>query len=248
MRAGNCADMPGVILLLTLSFTHHLSSAYAANEPAARLPKEGTWVRYHKTVDELLDGEHWESTVTLRFLESVIEDGLRCRWVEQKEVVAEGERKGEYLLKVLIPESALTEEELPGRHAVRLWARNHLIGLRSRRGPDRGLEDKLLWTPASLKALQSKPDDLRDVEHQDGNLKGARAWTGTWTDSDFRVAKSTFFTTFTIWHHPELPIGYAEARFEKFQFIDEKKVGHWVTTYQLQEFGTDAKSDLPENN
>ena len=83
-----------------------------ADEPVAKLPKEGVWARYH-AITKKDDGEEKVGTMTLKSLNSVTVDGVACRWFESEYVGDEGmyhERR-----KFLLPEAKPTiiEESAP---------------------------------------------------------------------------------------------------------------------------------------
>jgi len=241
-----------VILLAVLTVVATVGNlAYGEDQPEAALPKEGYWVLYQFELTGTQIEEPIKGHVTLSFLGSTIENEEKCRWIELREVITDGNDQGEYLVKVLIPESALLTKEFPGQHGIRSWSRTPFAGLRSSTKPVGGTLQKLLCgMPGPRSSLKADDKNRRDVEYQRGLLKDSVAHLGTWTDRSLsvRIRKWAQFTKFTVWLQPELPTRIAEGRFEISEFHDDRLIGACVHTFQVQDTGTDAKSALPDSN
>jgi hypothetical protein len=223
-----------------------------AEDRLFELPKDGSWVRYDL---EMVgpDGTNRPSTVTLSIVGSVVENETRCRWVQVKWVVPKGWHPrypdgGTILSKMLISEQDLRENAEPFQRAVRTWQRKP--------GEDHAEQTKvaattgpnlMLWAPGMLRTLDETSDE-KTVEYQRGQLKSARAWTGVRIFENM-IAKSQFKSTYKVWMHPDLPVGFAEAEIvDDITYANGQAPKRQSQVYRLQDAGTDAKSELPDNN
>jgi hypothetical protein len=220
------------------------------------LPKDGTWVRYEREFDNPAAPQvKHVSKVTFSLVGTVVEDGKPCRWVEAKSVFQKGQEKTAALTKMLIPEAAFLEPGNPAEHTIRWWmtkADGSVVKLpiEPARARIAGLTyaPMFLWTPGALKTL-TQIDDPKDFEYQNGQLKGAQAWTGKIVLTDAGAdRKSRWESTYTMWRHPELPMGCAQIRVrdEATPVVGTGTTMLWV--YRVEDAGTGAKSDLPDNN
>lgn len=232
-----------------------IPSIIRSEDARSELPSDGAWVRYRAEIEypgvrtDLYD-------VTLSMVGSVMEDGKRCRWVEKKGVPQGGLQPGKtaYVLKMLIPETALLESDYPARHAIRTWLQKPdgaIVELppidpeRSRNADERIF--MCLWTPGSRKT-QTRIDEPKDIDYQNGRLKGAQAWTVTYVLSNTGPKRDRKYeTTYTIWQHAELPIGSAEVRLRDEEGREGKLEPILNAVYRLDDFGSDAKSALPDH-
>jgi hypothetical protein len=239
-----------LLLALTARFAAVSDLACADDDPAGQLPKSGFWVRYGFELTGTNIVEPIAGHITLRFLDQVTEDGVRCRWVEQKEVITEGADQGEYLIKSLIPESALLTKEFPGDHAVRSWYRIPGHELKITTQPAGSFRNLFYALPGPRGTLVADEKDRRDVEHRHGKLKGAVAYRGTARDTILGgvVRKGEQHKKLTYWLHPELPSCIADGHVESSEFHNDEFVARYVHTFQLQDFGMNARSALPDNN
>jgi hypothetical protein len=222
------------------------SSLAAADEP--KLPADGSWVQYEFEAS-IADKRTMKNVVTLSFVGSAVEEGVACRWIEVKVVVPKGERQteGTYISKMLVSTEDLMELRDPFVHPLRTWSR--------RPGEQEAAETKqafmigpdlMLWAPAALKTLKEGAD-RKEVEYQQGRLESARAWVGQRVTVNEKT-KSRFESNYTVWMHPDLPIGFAEAVVaDNIHHVDGRKLQQ-TRTYRIQAAGRNAKSELPENN
>ena len=94
-------------------------------------------------------------------------------------------------------------------------------------------------------------DQPRDIEYQRGKLKAANAMSGTREYNKAEtpeLAKNRWKSKFTIWHHADLPCGFAHAVIDAEKWIGDDLEAKLTFTYHLEDAGTDAKSGLPESN
>src|SRR5262249_40011807 len=180
---------------------------------------------------------------------TAVEEGVACRWVEVKVVVPKGERQpeGTYITKMLISTRDLTELRDPFVHPLRTW--NRQPGdpeATERKGAFMVGPNLMLWLPGALATLKEGAD-RKDVECQQGRLESARAWVGQRATFNEKT-KSRFESNYTVWMHPALPIGFAEAVVvDKIYHQDGRKLEQ-THTFRIQDAGRDAKSELPDND
>jgi len=232
-----------------------IAPAICAEEEAARIPVDGAWVRYQMETEQSENDENkFEASVTLSLVGTVTEDGLRCRWLESKmDVRKTPATAGTSISKVLVPQEDLFESTKPFERARRLWIS------RPKAPPTKfdiakvgnwiSWEENLLWSPGMLKSARRLEDEPRIVEYQRGQLKCIHAFSGelTYVTPGPGDLKITNKRKYTLWLHPQVPFGFAEARIQGEQTLGEN-TSRFTTIYSLQDFGDDAKSALPENN
>jgi hypothetical protein len=232
-----------------------IPSTVRSEDARSELPKDGAWVRYQAEIE--YPGLRTDlSNVTLSVVGSVMEDGKPCRWVERKSVPQAGLQPGKtaVVFKMLIPETALLESDYPAKHAIRTWLQKpdgsivNLPPIEPERSTN--VHERIfmcLWTPGSRKT-QTQIDEPKDIEYQSGRLRGVQAWTVTHVLSNTGPKRDRKYeSTYTVWQHAELPISSAEVRVRDEVSRDGKLEPTLIAVYRLEDFGTDAKSDLPNN-
>jgi hypothetical protein len=217
-----------------------------AEEASRFLPKDGTWVRYH-AIFEKPNGAKAALSVTMSLVGTVAVDGKRCRWVEVKTEQEDGDHQKSFVFKRLVLEHDLLESDptKPFKNVVRTWERGPDGSISDR--PDRATWSELfLWTPGALRGL-AKSGNAKDIPFKSRRLKSAQEWTGT-SEARGKMSPTRTETTFTVWLHPDLPLGFAEASMQVNVFLEDKKIGKQLTTYSIEDSGTGATTELPDNN
>lgn len=229
-------------------------AAVRGEDPARELPKDGAWVRYRVEGVERQNGQEgaYTATVTVSLVGSAVEDGVPCRWRESKVVYHEPAKIARTVInKLLIPQSDILESEKPWEHVRRgwVWAKDK-SAVQVPKVDDSRYRDLLLWAPGVAKSLEIAKNEAKDIEYQQGRLKNVQGRTGEFVD------KGTFpknqewkrVTKYTVWLHPDLQFGFAETRIVTESFVDGKKMQSSSSVFSIQDAGTDAKSELPDNN
>lgn len=244
----------GIALVVVIAFGAQLS----ADDAAPTLPKDGTWVRYFVTgkTSQQADEVKWRTTYSL--VGTKMENGQKCRWVEKKQAQDNGGVDQIEIIKFLIPEKELLESKAPMKSLVRAW-----------RSINNGAVDDLFGATASSSLSDADfhygsdliifPGPQRGgkivheptvVEYQSGRLEMA---TGRETH---HVASRSFpsgttlsaVTDVTLWTHPTVPLGWAQAKI-RFEFRRNDKPGpNSLCDWLLEDFGADAKTALPDND
>jgi hypothetical protein len=104
-----------------------------------------------------------------------------------------------------------------------------------------------------LKGSASADDQSIDIEYQRGRLKAAQARTGTRVYRLPSIVKNeeiVLTNNYTAWQHPDVPIGFAKLKIAESVHRGNKKVEEQehILVIQIEDFGLDAKSELPDNN
>ena len=227
-----------------------------ADDAPDKFPKDGAWVRYEtETVVSEPGGERQSSAkCTLSFVGSVVDDGVPCRWVEIKRVITDPpELARTVITKTLVPEKDLPGERLTRlEHVRRRWSRlgDKPVREAETTGASHYSASLLLWTSGMLKNSEPVAKEAKDIDLQRGKLKNAEARTGEFIDNirtrgAFADKEYKSVMKYIVWQHPDLPIGFAEARIVVARSLGPQKE---TTEYRIQDFGSDAKSELPDNN
>jgi hypothetical protein len=219
------------------------------------LPKDGAWARY-QVQNDIAGERDTTASVTLSLVGTIVEDGVPCRWLETKMVIAEPPAKaGTFVNKILVPEADLLDREKPFEHVRRRW-----FGRRDE--PPRllaadsweNIEELLLWTPGMLKGSEAAKNESKDIDYQRGKFENAQARTGEIVYKRLRPRppqediELKLVRKYTVWRHPGLPLGFVEARIASERFLGPMPAGRFSTIYRLQDMGTDARSELPDSN
>jgi hypothetical protein len=220
----------------------------AKDEPAAKLPEDGAWVRYQQDWERLDNGLKETRKITVSVVGHVVENDEACRWIELKHLVSEGDEKGTWIFKLLIRENDLMENENPLERVIRAWLQSPDKEITLFEPDETSFLPILLWTSGTPKK-PSTADETKNIEYQKGRLKAAHAKVGQIviperTRPDYRNSWD-----YTLWQHTDLPIGFAEARIKyEVRGPDMKDRTQQVTVYLLEDAGTGAKTELPDNN
>jgi hypothetical protein len=224
--------------------------ACRAEERSVVLPKDGSWVRCEFEV--IAPPTKLASTVTLSIVGSAVENETRCRWVEVKSVFPKGQIPrfpdgGTFLTKMLISEQDLLENADPSKRSQRAWVRKPGEPQAEQTKVLPVSKNLMLWAPGVRRTLTETTDE-KSIDYQSGQLKSARAWTGTQTVEN-QDRKSQFKSTYTVWMHPDLPMGFAEAEIVNDITYTNGDAPHQQRhVFRIIDAGNDAKSELPDNN
>jgi hypothetical protein len=240
--------------------------AFAEDAPP-KLPANGSWVRYNVTARR--EGSNNDDATFTRMYSLVgttTEEGQPCRWVEMKTVHKFDGKEKTDILKFLIPEIELLQSEKPLNSLVRTWRKiddgdaklmtfDQESGVEgtyySRLSADSGFGRDLFLLPGPQR--KSKRVNQRNiVEYQRGRLEIAEGRSGKHISSRMpRVngqRKLTIVLEFTVWNHPAVPLGCAAAKDRVEYLIDDVPSEAFESEWVVEDFGTDAKSAIPDKN
>ncbi len=246
--------VPVILLVATCA-------AFADDGPA-KLPADGWWVRYYVTMRREGTNDDGILKRTYSLVGTSIVNGENCRWVEMKTVQMVNGNEQTDILKFLVPEKALLEAEKPLESLVRAWRKiddgavteqkfNQPLGAAgSVASADFGWgRDMVIFPGPQRKTTAVK--EKKAIEYQQGRLEVAEGRAGKHVATRRALTsgqKQTIAFEYTIWNHATVAPGFCAAKTRYEILIDDAPkaagVGEWV----IEDFGTDAKSALPENN
>lgn len=207
-----------------------------------RFPKDGTWVKYLVETKVSTDKAPIEATVTIRFVGTSTVKGEKCRWVEIERMVGT-KRDKRTIEKFLVREKDFEIQRgwwaSPKRKAVRI------------KGPFEGSGNAALYF-ARLK--KTKAVKIRKVvDYQKGRFAVASGTVGDvpldvkrihqGPTDNMKITKSRQ----TVWRHDGVPCGTVELKFD-WQMTAPGDVFTVSQQYTIVDFGTGAKSALPDQN
>jgi hypothetical protein len=207
-----------------------------------QLPDDGSWVRFEANYTFKADGMEepgqGTGTLTMASVGRVLEGPEPCRWIEFDVRLKDTGPEQVLIRKLLIPEKYLTKGENPTEHVVRGWAKFNDEDVQ----PAVPIHGR--WPAYLAGPLQDeKPLEEQLVESKLGALKceGVTGWI-QYTEGDLDM-KVTFGTRL----HETAPFGVVSSRMQ-FEMMREGKVLQTVdATAKLIDYGTDAKTALPEH-
>ncbi len=236
------------ITFLTSAVLLLAASTARADGMFYQLPADGTWAKYDLKMTLAMGDTKMQGDGALR-MASVgrsVEKDEPCRWIEVDFQVKlsqgpdGGPQEQQYVLKVLIPEKHLKAGENPLDHMVRGW-------IREGDGDAVALAEPKSFDKSPLPVVLSGPlQDVKrlepiEVESKLGKLS-CRGTAGMLEADDKRKTQLAIENR----HHPKSPFGVVTSQW-KVEFADGAPLEAVMTMdLKLSDLGTDAKSELPE--
>jgi hypothetical protein len=254
--------MANVFTAAVFSLVSLLNAAGMPEERPASLPADGCWVRYFVTMNR--EGSDNETTMkrTYALVGTTTENEQKCRWVEMK-TVQEMERKEQIdVVKFLIPEKALLEREKPLESLLRAWRKidggaieeqkfNQPLGAAGMvASADFAWGRDMVIFPGPLRRTMAVKED-KVVEYQQGRLEIGEGRTGRHVVTRQAlsvVRRYTITFDFTVWNHPGVALGFAAAKTRLEFLVDDVARFAETSEWVIEDFGTDAKTELPDNS
>jgi hypothetical protein len=219
-----------------------------ADEPAVKWPREGSWANYH-VLTKTDRGEESAGKMTLKSLNKTTVDAVPCRWFES-EYVAQAEPWHERR-KFLVPERAVDSSERPLDEVLRNLQRDNAAAVAAVSPEAHAwMPTDVLYFPGFLKNAK-RVDDPRTVKYQRGEWQIPQAHVGTyrwWRKGKPPEESSVWETTYRVWLHPDLPVGFAHAATTLKLIVEGKEVRTWQQEFALQEFGDHALPAIVEES
>jgi hypothetical protein len=248
--------LAGAACLMVVTLT---TTGMPADEGVGKLPKDGAWVRYFgKTRRE---GTTEESIIKVKYslTGTTMENGQVCRWLEVEEVEQINGKDRTDLIKYLVPEKDLRENEKPLENLVRAWRRldreevqplkfNALDGLSGEPHFYFGHWTVVFPGPRKQSAVLKEP---KTVDYQNGRLEIPNALAARYVATHKSRTSNFVYTRamdFSVWLHDDIPLGVAawKGRMEFRQDDQVRQAG--LGEYFIEDFGVDAKTGLPDHN
>lgn len=235
-----------------------IAIAFAASQAHAdglihKLPADGTWARYelqwHGPAPNGGVAVLRKGTLTVSSVGQAAVDGDQCRWIEIRHASERNGREAGGVQKLLLPEKYLLSGMNPLGHVVKAWSRHSAVnggapveiteftGEQAR--PIRALSDMFIGMPADIRMLDEETIETKTL----GKLKcPGMAARHILTRGNL---ESTF--DYEVRLHDKAPFGIvrlSSASIHKEGGVT--KIPSYLTILDLSDFGTDAKSDLPD--
>ncbi|MSR56843.1 MAG: hypothetical protein EXS05_04130 [Planctomycetaceae bacterium] len=230
-----------------------------ADEAAPGLPKDGTWVRYFGTMRREGTTDETALKRTYSLVGTKTENGQVCRWVEMKDVHQVNHKEEPNIFKFLIPEKDLLENKKPLESLVRAWGKFNDGDVQELKfnSPD-GLpgdpHSRFGWHLVIFPGPRQQAETLKEsrvVDYQHGRLEIPDARLGRYRAMRRARGANFNFTLSmdsTYWCHSDVPLGVAawKSRLELRQ--DDMVRPSTQFEFVLEDFGTNAKSALPDHD
>lgn len=215
-----------------------------------KLPKDGSWVEYHmewKLFGPQAADSEGTGTWTMRSVGTEMVDGKKCRWIEITEQLdaTAGEPKFERTYKFLIREKALQSGKDPRKHMIRFWWKAG--------SNDAKKYDGQQISAMALMFLHGRVESSKEIKlnktvlYQRGEFKFEKARSEKevhrWQHNGAQRAM-TFQNT--LWLNEKVPFGTAASKIETKFSENDKYLWTWIRKCSLSDFGTGAKSALPD--
>ena len=187
-----------------------------------------------------------EGLIHMASVGRVTEDGGPCRWIEVRfEIKAEKGRVDVMVIKVLVPEKNLAKGQDPLKHAVRAWIK------RRPDDPPKELEDPADIDKGPLPLVLAAPmKNQKELEpilvaSKAGNLrcKGVEGKVEFQAGGPGRTIQGTVESRL----HAKAPFGTVSSLWRlEMHRAGSTKVRKATFDMKLADFGTGAKSEMPE--
>jgi hypothetical protein len=239
--------------LLVVSLVSFSAAWGQADGLLHKLPADGAWAKYDSEwlgpspAGELMVLRKGTMTVSSVGTESVDEE--QCRWIEIRNLTIHDDQEVASVQKLLIPEKYLLAGLNPLGHVVRAWAMHpavnggrpqeitEMTGEQAR--PIRALTDMFFGPPGEIRVLDDEVIDTR----KSGKLN----CPGVAARYILKRGNLESIFDYETRLHDKAPFGVVTFRSESIHKEDGQiKIPKYVTILRLADFGTDAKSALPD--
>ena len=227
------------------------------DEQTARLPEDGWWVRFFTTSKlEAVNGTVKEHTIkaTYSLVGTAVEDGDKCRWVEVNSLFTMDGKETVILSKFLVSEKDLLECEQPLDKLKRGWLKSGELDVRAVMA-GKGITPYNTRTVV-FPGIWQKAERITSeyiVDYQQGRLTipEARIFQVTSPVKALNTRKpinQKDVTEYAGWFHQTASPVIAAAKIQKKTYFNDELNTTQKDDVVIQDYGTGAKSQLPENN
>lgn len=249
--------MRGLHLVLVCVLVCH--APLSADENVSQLAADGWWISYLTTAKAVAGQNVNEYTLkaTYSLVGTDVVDGERCRWLEVNSVFSrKGQNDSVYLAKLLVSEKDLLESEEPVDMFKRAWLKVNDQDVRAATvGKDlTPYNTRMIVFPGAWQKTERIGNE-KIIDYQRGRLTIPEARTRQVNMPDKTIpqrAKKPIavkeVAEYTAWFDPKTSPAVATARIQRKIYYDDKLSATIEDDIVLQDHGTDAKSQLPENN
>jgi len=223
-----------------------------AQEQTTKLPDDGWWIRYFSTRKEEFNRQVKEFTgkFTYSLVGTTVEDGETCRWIELKSVFSSSETENVILWKLLVLEKDLLEREQPLEALKRGWRKVNKLDVEAFKIAPNPLKTQLMIFPGMWQKVDLV-DTEKVVDYQHGRLTIPHARVLKLTEPanvNRPRDERNVVSEYTTWFDPKIAPVFAAAKFQTKIYVKDELRRTIVDDWVVEDTGTDAKSQLPDNN
>lgn len=237
-------------LLLALAIP---ASAFGAGGLVQTLPKDGSWTKYYCEAES--PQEKFTGTMVVKSVGRTVENGKPCRWIEFAMTRTDGGKERRRVTKLLIDEASLKPGSKKVPAIIRGWKKNAAesrVEELSERDKDPANINGATWflfggSRKTVKTLKQ----AKTIDFQKGQLKIAEGKSAT-LEIVPRTKNSKGNVKFQVeqsfWTHKSVPFATAASEWTITLKSGDKAASKMKMKLTAQEYGTGAKSALPEKN
>ncbi len=211
-----------------------------------QLPEDGSWARYEMQGTGIgADGQVRTTvagTITLGSVGRMTSNGQDCRWLEIATTTTLGDQQFNEVYKLLIPEKRLKQGENPLDHVLKAWRKDARVSDGVPQQLDlaavRSLDELLRGPAPDVTKLSAEPTESKLGKQPCEGFKGREVVKAGSVETEF---------SYEVRIHRDSPFGVVTFRYEKARQRDGQSLGARRGAFKLADFGTGAKSALPDN-
>lgn len=228
-----------------------VSSIVRAEGLIYQLPPDGHWASY-AIEDTVTDADGTKTTVTGELIVSSVGvetvNGKPCRWIEIAVLFDGGYDVIDHIDKLLIPEESLQKGKQPLKQVYKLHRQygkdRRILRIEDREKlqqlPDKANTALRMFLHGPYKEWQHVPDEVIESKLGEQNCEGIRA---TETTKRRNISDDA---EYIIRLHPEAPFGVVQWKVHRKIERDGQPDGTIDHELTLSDFGTGAKTALPD--
>jgi hypothetical protein len=189
-------------------------------------------------------------TLTIRSVGRETVNNEPCRWIEFDTKMEIENRTERNIYKVLVPEKLFKSDKPVSPKVIRGWIKRNDADPEEQTNSDKlNSEGFAVFLPDPSRKTKTVKEK-KTVDYQNGQLTVESAITGSLNLPAPENSNLKFESTinYTTWSHEKVPFGTAEAEWIISAKVNDNFVAKGTATLTLEDFGTDAKSALPDQN
>ncbi|MBM4070097.1 MAG: hypothetical protein FJ271_14260 [Planctomycetes bacterium] len=222
-----------------------LLSPVAADCLVYRLPEDGSFARFDLEIKEQRgdDSKTATGSFTMSSVGAKEVDGKKCRWIEIKMIIKQGEREQVQIVKVLTPEEHLKAGSSAIEHMIKGWA--------GRPGKEaravEGSKDRRLGPVSAFLCgpfMNAKKLPAMEIDTKVGKFTCTGVTGSIKIEQDKTVVEVVFDNRLS----DKAPFGVVSSNMKyKATRADGETRDQGTVSLKLVEVGKNAKSDLPDS-
>jgi hypothetical protein len=242
--------LPCVVLLVLVQ-----GNVAPAGGLISQFPIDGAWVRYQWSL--LQGGGEVTGTLTISSVGTSTKNNQKSRWLELKLNYDEGTVKHAFLAKLLVNEQDIVAQADLMQSASQVWLRVDdqapIQRLSPRDAPEWLNRTQRIFRHVALPMRDLGKLDEKTVEFQRGKLECSgrkQEFLGPATKVTINGVPAELKSSYTqaVWLHKDVPFGVATCESRMDLLHDGQSTKSETVKFLLSDFGTDAKTELPDQN